>query len=103
MPTKKTKPLIGVIRKIIHVELKRSQAITTSAEDVRQQGYGVIRGEDGRDVFFVDVALQELEFADLQTGQQVCYQVDDGPLLQAKSLTLPRGDTNRCRMRRDEQ
>lgn len=46
---------------------------------MRDHGYGFITTEDGKDVFFHQTALQDLEFDSLKEGQSVEFEVETGP------------------------
>lgn len=44
-----------------------------------QKGYGFIAGEDGKDVFVHYTAIQEKGFKSLAPGQEVEFEVVEGP------------------------
>ena len=43
------------------------------------RGFGFIKGEDGREVFFHMSGLQDAEFDSLEEGQAVEFDVERGP------------------------
>ena len=49
-------------------------------------GYGILQDADGREVFFVDSALQDADFADLQPGHHALYVMEVGPLARAAKV-----------------
>ena len=54
----------------------------TIAKIVRDRGFGFIRGNDGKDVFFHRTGVVELVFEDLDLGTTVDFEVeqsDKGP------------------------
>ncbi len=51
----------------------------TVAKVVRDRGFGFIRGNDGKDVFFHRSGLVGLNFDDLEQGQVVDFEVEQGP------------------------
>lgn len=46
---------------------------------IRGRGYGFIEAEDGREIFFHETGLEDIEFDLLQEGQQVEFDVEQGP------------------------
>ena len=46
---------------------------------IRDRGFGFIRAEDGREIFFHRSALVDLQFEQLSEGQQVNFEVERGP------------------------
>ena len=87
MATKK-QPLRGVIHKVVHVEIRNDKAGVTASLEEPGQGYGLVRGEDGQEVFFIDSAVQANSFADLRVGQRVTFQIEDGPLMRAEYVRI---------------
>jgi cold shock CspA family protein len=53
-------------------------------------GYGIIQGDDGRDVFFVDSAVQNTSFSKIESGQHAEYVLEAGPLGRAVKVWLKR-------------
>ena len=51
----------------------------TIARLMRDQGYGFITPEDGKDIFFHRTALRGLRFDSLKEGQSVEFEVETGP------------------------
>ena len=51
----------------------------TIAKVVRDRGFGFIRGNDGKEVFFHRSGLVGLNFDDLEQGQVVDFEVEKGP------------------------
>lgn len=61
-------------------------------------GYGILQDNHGRDIFFVDSALQDARLTELEVGQQVGYVIDSGPLSwAAKVWVAPKRVVNACR------
>ncbi|HEX9426346.1 MAG TPA: cold shock domain-containing protein [Candidatus Polarisedimenticolia bacterium] len=50
----------------------------TIAKVVRDRGFGFIRGNDGRDIFFHRSGLVNLNFDDLEQGVSVDFEVEKG-------------------------
>ncbi|MEZ6131382.1 MAG: cold shock domain-containing protein [Planctomycetaceae bacterium] len=46
---------------------------------VTEKGFGFIEDGSGKDMFFHMSALEGVQFEDLREGQQVSYNVGDGP------------------------
>jgi CspA family cold shock protein len=51
----------------------------TIAKLVRDRGFGFIRGNDGKDVFFHRSGLMNLNFDDLEQGATVDFEVENSP------------------------
>lgn len=47
------------------------------------EGYGIVRSDDGRDVYFVDAVVVDGGFADLEIGDAVNFTLEPGPLARA--------------------
>lgn len=45
---------------------------------VSDRGFGFITGDDGKDIYFHSTGLKDVEFATLQVGQVVEYEVGQG-------------------------
>jgi cold shock CspA family protein len=76
----------GEIRKLMFTAPARPVQQGTSALISNKQGYGLIRSQDGRSVYFIDAVVQNGKFGDLGTGQRVEYDLEDGPLAQASTV-----------------
>jgi len=46
---------------------------------IRDRGFGFIRAEDGREIFFHRSALEEIDFDALEEGNSVEFDVEKGP------------------------
>lgn len=46
---------------------------------IRDRGFGFIRAEDGKEIFFHRSSLQELNFDSLKEGQSVEFELEGGP------------------------
>ena len=66
----------GKITKVVHVRFAANGA-GNETNLVGCDGYGILQGADGRDVFFVDSALQDAQFSDLEAGQDALYAIED--------------------------
>ena len=51
----------------------------TIAKVIRDRGFGFIRGNDGKEVFFHRSGLIGLSFDDLEQGATVDFEVEKGP------------------------
>jgi CspA family cold shock protein len=51
----------------------------TIAKVIRDRGFGFIRGNDGKEVFFHRSGLIGLSFDDLEQGAAVDFEVEKGP------------------------
>ncbi len=51
----------------------------TIAKVIRDRGFGFIRGNDGKEVFFHRSGLVGLSFDDLEQGATVDFEVEKGP------------------------
>jgi CspA family cold shock protein len=51
----------------------------TVAKLVRDRGFGFIRGNDGKDVFFHRSGLMNLNFDELEQGTAVDFEVENSP------------------------
>lgn len=64
----------------------------TIAKVVRDRGFGFIRGNDGKDVFFHRSGVVGLTFEDLDQGTVVDFEVEQSPKgLRAANVRLPVG------------
>ena len=45
---------------------------------IRGRGYGFIEAEDGKEIFFHQTSLIDLEYDSLEEGQQVQFDVEKG-------------------------
>ena len=45
----------------------------------RENGFGFIEGEDGQKVFFHQRWLRKTKFRDLKLGDEVVFDIDQGP------------------------
>jgi cold shock protein len=46
---------------------------------IRDRGFGFIRSADGKEIFFHRSSLQELNFDVLKEGQEVEFEMENGP------------------------
>ena len=75
----------GKIMKVVHVRFAANGSGDETNLD-RCDGYGILQGIDGRDVFFVDTALQDARFSELEAGQEAQYVIEPGPLHRAAKI-----------------
>ena len=68
----------------------------TIAKVVKDRGFGFIRGNDGKDVFFHRSGLSDLIFEDLEQGTTVDFEVErsDKGLRAANVRITPANGTN---------
>ena len=69
----------GKITRIVHVCFADNMTVSKTNLD-NCHGYAILQGADGREVFFVDSALQDANFTDLEIGCDVLYTLESGPL-----------------------
>ena len=75
----------GKITKVVHVRFAANGAgKETNLADC--DGYGILQGKDGRDIFFVDSALQDAQFSELEAGKEALYVIEMGPLHRAAKV-----------------
>lgn len=46
---------------------------------IRDRGFGFIRSEEGREIFFHRSSLQGIEFDSIKEGQTVEFEMENGP------------------------
>jgi len=82
---------LGTIKKLV-----RTASVLvpqrSGADGPDGEGYGIISGATGEQVFFVDSAVRDGRFDDLERGQRVRYTLEEGPLMRA-AIVQPT-DTN---------
>ena len=78
---------LGTIKKLVRMAASTDRGRGGAVASARE-GYGIISGHDGEQVFFVDSAVKDGRFDDLERGQCVRYTLEDGPLLRA-AIVLP--------------
>lgn len=71
----------GTIKKLVRVA-----SPAASGEEAGNEGYGIIRGQDGHDVYFVSSSVRGCPFDELASGQGVRYAVEEGPLGRASAV-----------------
>lgn len=79
----------GTILKIVRVRFAPSTTCgggNASIESI--EGYGILKGSDGEELYFVDEALQNALLSDLRAGQSVDYTLDVGPLQRASKIWI---------------
>lgn len=79
----------GKITKIVHVRF----AATSGGDEANvdgSHGYGILQGDDGYDVFFVDSALQDAQLTELEKGRDTLYIMESGPLGRAAKVWTTR-------------
>ena len=58
---------------------------------VRERGFGFISDDDGRELFFHQSGLVELQFDSLTEGQEVTFEVESSPKgPRAVNVSLPK-------------
>jgi cold shock CspA family protein len=86
--TRKKKTQRGTIQKILHVTLASDKSGVFVCSDEAEQGYGLVRGKDGQQFFFDDTVVKGMGFADLHSGQEVIFCVENGPLRRVNYIRL---------------
>ena len=81
---------VGTITKVVHLRFAANPRSDGTNLD-GSHGYGILQGSNGKDVFFVDSALQDAHFSDLQAGQEAHYVVEFGPLGRAEKVWVATG------------
>lgn len=85
---------MGTINKLVHLSLQTYLPRTQLVPDRNDKGYGIIAGEDGRDVYFPHNAVPgHRGFDKLRKGQTVEYELENGPYLRANSVQPAREET----------
>ena len=74
----------GRVSKLVRVPIASKSE--TQGEMLR--GYGIVRAETGRDVFFEGDAVVEAAFADLEVGDHVTFKMEQGPFARASEVRL---------------
>ena len=72
---------LGTIKKLVRVA-----SCSSREADLGSEGYGIIHGQDGRDIYFVHTAVHGCRFDELVSGQAVQYSVEEGPLGRAATV-----------------
>jgi cold shock CspA family protein len=76
----------GTITKVVHVTLRPEKPARDHGVAGFQEGYGLLRGHDGQQLFFVDSAVEDGSFSELRVGETVYYSVEPGPLVRAAAV-----------------
>lgn len=76
---------MGKITKVVHVCFDANDVGGETNLD-GCHGYGILQGAGGQDVFFVDTAVQDAAFADLEAGREAFYTIEPGPLGRAAKV-----------------
>lgn len=83
----------GVITKLVHLSQQTSQPTSRLVSDHNDKGYGLLNGEDGREVYFRHDAVESrYGFDDLRAGQQVHFTLEAAAYLRAtwvKPIAIP--------------
>ena len=76
----------GKITKLVQIGHAISNCGDETDHNGERSGYGLVRDEDGEEVFFVDSVVIKGRFQELEIGQSVFFELESGPFLRAKSL-----------------
>ena len=80
--------LIGKITKLVHLSQQTHVPSTRLVAGRNDKGYGIIEGDDGREVYFSHEIIAGLHgFDDLRRGQRLEYTLDE-PFLRAATASL---------------
>lgn len=74
----------GTIKKLVKVEVAGNARAACETE-----GYGIIRSDEGQEIFFVNSVVEGARFEELRQGQRVTYTIEEGPLGRAAVVKLP--------------
>lgn len=79
----------GKLVKLIHLSQQTYVPNTRLVPDHNDKGYGIIEGEDGREVYFShEIVDSRHGFDDLRQGQQLEYALEKAPYLRATSVRV---------------
>ena len=96
----------GVITKLVHLSQQTSQPTSRLVADHNDKGYGLLNGEDGREVYFRHDAVESrYGFDDLRLGQQVNFTLEAATYLRAtwvKPFGVAPAKVEEPSMRRDD-
>lgn len=90
----------GKITKLVHVRFA-ADAVGDETNLDGCDGYGILQGVDGQEVFFVDNAVQDAPFNELETGQDALYIIEPGPLGRAAKVWVATSQALNCSRERD--
>ena len=80
--------LIGTIKKLVHLSQQTHVPSTRLVAGRNDKGYGILEGEDGREVYFSHEIIAGLHgFDNLRRGQRLEYTLED-PFLRAATASL---------------
>lgn len=74
---------LGVVTKVVRVPLSVDGP---SSNPAKCEGYGLLRDEDGQEIYFTHLAVEGCPFTDVQSGQRVEYRLENGPLKRASRV-----------------
>jgi cold shock CspA family protein len=78
---------IGTIKKLVHLSQQTHLPSARLVSDHNDKGYGIIEGQDGREVYFRhDVVESRYGFDALRKGQEVHYALETATYLRATSV-----------------
>lgn len=86
---KKQQTFSGTLQKVVRVPSVHDDNGLCSSD---LEGYGIVRSSEGADVFFVDSAVSHGGFFELESGMDVGYVLEDGPLARAAEVWPQTGD-----------
>jgi cold shock CspA family protein len=80
--------LIGTIKKLVHLSQQTHVPSTRLVAGRNDKGYGILEGEDGREVYFSHEIIAGLRgFDNLRRGQRLEYTLEE-PFLRAATASL---------------
>ena len=78
----------GRLIKLVHLSQQTYQPNTRLVPNRNDKGYGIVEGDDGREVYFSHEIIAGLHgFDDLRQGQRLEYTLDE-PFLRAATASL---------------
>jgi cold shock CspA family protein len=76
----------GRITKVVRVGSEGEAPWAGGGSATNRGGYGLLKGQDGREAFFVDTDVEDALFCELRVGETVTYRIAPGPLARAASI-----------------
>ena len=79
----------GTLIKLVHLSCQTYLPNTRLVSGHNDTGYGIIKDEDGREVYFSHEVVESRHgFNDLRQGQRLEYALENAPYLRAASVRM---------------